>query len=71
MFEETEDGLEIAVSDPTHKLDKAELRITGNYEFSEGDTRISFSQGNTEAVITADFKDSLGRSLPFVLSSAK
>ena len=70
MLKETEDGIQLAVSDPTHKLNKGTVTIHKELQYVSGDKRIKVAEG-VSTVLTVDFAGSSGRSLEVQLHDLK
>ena len=62
MTRENGNNIEITLSDPTHKLEKATVQIAEKIENAQSDSRIKVSSG-TSTVLNIDFKNSDGASL--------
>ena len=67
MTRETDAGLELSVSDPTHKLQSASITLEGSYSLQEADSRITAANQTGSFTLNIDFKDSLGKTLGAVL----
>jgi len=69
MKRKTESNYQLSVSDPTQLLESGTITIDGEYELAQADERCKISVNDGNTIITVDFLNSKGRTLPITLQA--
>lgn len=68
MKKQTNSGLELCMSDPTHKLSTLTITLNGEYSPYEYDSNLSVSSGNGKTIITANLSGETGKTFKVKLN---
>lgn len=71
MLKKGKDGLALAVSDPTQKLNQIQLTMKGNYQTTNPSVTVSSSQGNSILTVSLPKGDEAGKTVSMELVRKK